>query len=1084
MRFMTFRHFAKLLTVIVMLCVPCVMLIAQTESARISGLVTDSSGAVVVGAEVQLQNTEQGTASTVTTNHAGIYILPTVRPGQYRISVRKEGFKTVDVLGVVVNVQDRLAENFRLQTGSVTESITVTGGAPLVNTEDATVSTVVDRNFAENIPMNGRSFQTLIELTPGVVTVAAGANHGEDSGQFSINGQRPASNYWMVDGVSANADSNATLGGNQFSGATGVSSVLGGTNSLVSIDAMQEFRIQTSTFAPEFGRTPGGQISIVTRSGTNTFHGTVFDYLRNDVLDANNWFNGYLNNPPLRKAEERQNDFGGTFSGRVVKDRTFFFFSYEGLRLRLPTTSLTTVPDVAARQNAPQALQTILNAYPLPNGPALNGGTDPQFNASYSNPATLDAYSIRLDHKLTNRFTLFGRYNYAPSENHIRGFSQEPLSNFEIFRSTAQQATLGLSGGITPTLANEVRFNYSRTDSSSSSLLDSFGGAVPFPNQIPSPYSASTGSFLFYVLSLNHGEFLDGPSVRNVQRQINLLDTVTAQKGEHSFKFGIDYRRLTPIVNPYRYLQFSGFLDVPSTATGNVFFSISAQNQDATFRFQNLGLFAQDTWRVRDRLNVTYGLRWDIDFSPTSISGPSMLSITGFNRNDLSQLALAPSGKAPFQTNVHDFAPRLGIAYQVSQDATWGSILRGGFGVFYDLATSETPNVIRGSYPFSGPTNFQSGGPFPLSPTAAAPPPITPPSLSNPFDISFFDPNLKSPYTLEWNVAFEQELGAQQSLSLTYVGAAGRNLLQSTVSINPAPAFPFVTYVTNSATSDYHALQTRFERRLSKHLQVLSSYTWSHSIDTGSGGSPDYLSNASTGPGNPGNRGPSSFDIRHSFSTGFTYTLPSLVQQRVLHETTKGWALQSIFEAHTAQPIEVSLPVFRNLNGLDGSVRPDVLPGIPIYLYGSQYPGGGALNDTSGAGTCSDGKPSVGPFCAPPLDTNGVPARQGTLGRNALRAFGLFQWNLGVHREFPIREKASLQFRAEMFNVLNHPNFAPPTAGLSYSASGGISAPSGFGRSSETLNQYLGSGVGAGGFNALYQVGGPRSIQFALKLSF
>jgi hypothetical protein len=1077
-----FRSFSAVLTLAATLLVSCAVH-SQTETARISGVVTDASGAVVVDADVVLTNIDQGTSTTVVTNHAGIYILPSVRPGQYRMSARKDGFKIVDVLGVVVNVQDRLEENFRLQPGSKTESITVTGGVPLVNTEDATVSTVVDRNFAENIPMNGRSFQTLIELTPGVVTVAAGANHGEDSGQFSINGQRPAANYWMVDGVSANADSNALFGGNQIAGATGVTSVLGGTNSLVSVDAMQEFRIQTSTFAPEFGRTPGGQISIVTRSGTNAFHGTAFDYLRNDVLDAKNWFDGYVNNPPLPKAEERQNDFGATFSGRILKDRTFFFFSYEGLRLRLPTTTLSTVPDLAARQNSPQAVQTILDAYPLPNAPAINGGTDPGFNATYSNPATLNAYSIRLDHRLTGRFTLFGRYNYAPSENRIRGPFQQPLSNVERLSSTAQQGTVGLTGNLTATLANELRVNYSKTESSSIDSFDNFGGAVPFPNQIPSPYSAFTGQFVFDIFSLNHGEIFDGPTVRNVQRQINVVDTINAQKGAHSLKFGADYRRLTPIFDPVLYSQFAGFLDVPSTATGNVFFSISAQDQGATFRFQNLSLFSQDTWRVRDRVTLTYGLRWDIDFAPTSISGAPIQAVTGFNRSDLSQLALAPSGTSPFQTNFHDLAPRIGLAYQVSQDPTWGSVLRSGLGVFYDLATSETPNVIRGSYPFVGPTNFQFGGPFPLTPAAAAAPPITPPSTSNPTSIQFFDPALKSPYTLEWNAAFEQQLGTQQSLSLTYVGAAGRRLLQSTVAINPAPAFPFVTYVTNSATSDYHALQVRFERRLAKGLQVLSSYVWSHSIDDGSSGSNDYLSNASAGSGNPGNRGPSSFDIRHSFSTGLTYALSSPVQRGLVHEITKGWSLQSVFETHTAQPVEVSLPVFRNLNGLDGSVRPDVLPGIPMYLYGSQYPGGRALNDTKGAGTCSDGNPSVGPFCAPPLDSSGVPIRQGNLGRNALRAFDLFQWNLGVHREFPIREKISLQFRAEMFNVLNHPNFAPPASGLSYSTNG-ISAPSGYGLSSQTLNEYLGGGVGGGGFNALYQIGGPRSIQLALKFSF
>ena len=216
-----------------------------------------------------------------------------------------------------------------------------------------------------------------------------------------------------------------------MAGTLGSTSVFGGTNSLVSVDALQEFRIQTSTYAPEFGRQPGGQISIVTRSGTNQFHGTAFDYFRNDALDANNWFNGFTNNPPLPKARERQNDFGGTFSGPILKDKTFFFFSYEGLRLQLPQTSLTFVPDTNpgdpySRQFAVPALLPYMNAFPLPNGPEVldpNGNHQgiAQFNSSYSDPGTLNAYSLRVDHKINDKLNLFGRYNYSPSELTQRG---------------------------------------------------------------------------------------------------------------------------------------------------------------------------------------------------------------------------------------------------------------------------------------------------------------------------------------------------------------------------------------------------------------------------------------------------------------------------------------------------------------------------------------------------------------------------------------------------------------------------------------------------------------------------------------
>ena len=261
---------------------------AQSETATVSGQVVDPSGLNITGAQVKLVDIDRDTSAGATTNNSGLYTFPSVRPGRYRIAVTAAGFKVVNVTGVTVNVQDHLEQNFKLVVGSISESMTVMADAYNLNTTDATVSTVVDRNFAENLPMNGRSFQSLIQLTPGVVLTA---NNGVDTGQFSVNGQRANANYWMVDGVSANIGINAgATAGSGLAGSLGSTSVLGGTNGLVSVDALQEFRIQTSTYAPEYGRQPGAQISIVTRSGASQYHGTAFDYFRNTVLDANDWF--------------------------------------------------------------------------------------------------------------------------------------------------------------------------------------------------------------------------------------------------------------------------------------------------------------------------------------------------------------------------------------------------------------------------------------------------------------------------------------------------------------------------------------------------------------------------------------------------------------------------------------------------------------------------------------------------------------------------------------------------------------------------------------------------------------------------
>src|SRR5712692_4021938 len=312
---------------------------AQSTNAELSGRITDPNGLPVPKVKIEAVNVLTNVSTSTETNEAGIYVILSLQPAIYRILVEKEGFDLIVKPNVELHVQDHGVLNFQLRIGSIATTVTVEGGAPLVDTQSAAVSTVVDRQFAENLPLNGRSFQTLIQLTPGVVLTPSTAY---DSGQFSVNGQRADANYWTIDGVSANFGITPSgTPGNGSAGATFGFNVLGGTNSLVSVDALQEFRIQTSTYAPEVGRTPGRQISIVTRSGTNQWHGTLFDYLRNDVLDANDWF---ANKNGLKKPAERQNDFGGTFAGPILRDRSFFFFSYEGLRLRLPQVEETTVP--------------------------------------------------------------------------------------------------------------------------------------------------------------------------------------------------------------------------------------------------------------------------------------------------------------------------------------------------------------------------------------------------------------------------------------------------------------------------------------------------------------------------------------------------------------------------------------------------------------------------------------------------------------------------------------------------------------------------------------------------------------------
>jgi TonB dependent receptor len=835
----------------------------------------------------------------------------------------------------------------------------------------------------------------------------------------------------------------------------------------VSVDAMEEFRIQTSTFAPEFGRTPGGQISIVTRSGTNRFHGTLFEYLRNDLFDAANWFNGYTNNPPLPKAEERQNDFGGTVGGPIAKDRTFFFFSYEGLRLRLPQTAITEVPDLAARQAATPAMQPYLNAFPKPNGADDPATGIAGFNATYSNPATIDAYSLRIDHKLNHRWSLFGRYNYSPSNVETRGSSgiSQALSVVQPFSITTLTATGGATTVVAPTMINDFRLNYSRTEAESSQTMDSFGGAVPLQMlPLPSGFGSENSLFEISITSLGQGNTIsEGRNVRNVQRQWNLVDSLTWQKGSHGLKAGVDFRQLDPTSSPFTYLQAATFGDVGDSELGNIEYGFIESEKVVPLRFRNLGLFVQDSWRVFPRLTFTYGLRWDVDVAPKSLNGPAIPAVTGYSLTDLANLAIAPVGTPAFHTPYGGLAPRFGAAYQFGGTPNRQTVLRGGFGVFYDLVSAETGNAIGLLVPPFGNTTYLSSTTFPYSAAEAAPPPIAPQaSISN---LNVFNPNLKLPYTLEWNVSVEQALGNDQTLSVSYLGASGRRLLQTTIFLGPPsnPAINEAAFVDNTGSSDYDALQVQFQRRLSHGLQALASYTFSHSIDDGSASSGGSLSNLGP-PGAPNqNRGDSAFDIRHAFSAGVTYNLPTPKGNRLAEAIGGNWSTENIILARSAPPVDITDANFYEFNdGIYTNIRPDVVPGVPWYLYGSQYPGGKAINP--------------GAFSNPPSDpVTGNPTRQGSLGRDALRGFGATEWDFAIHRDFPIGELLKLQFRAEMFNVLNHPNFGPPN-----NAFGGAN----FGIATEMLGSSLSGGNLSGGLNPLYQIGGPRSVQFALKLFF
>jgi Carboxypeptidase regulatory-like domain/TonB dependent receptor len=1009
---------------------------AQSDGATVSGRITDESDAVIQGAKVVATNASQGQTFATLSNEEGIYVLTGLRPGDYQISIEKDGFRKVQLTGLTLEVQDAVSRNFILQIGSATESVAVASGTDELSVSPS-VSTMVNQKFVENMPLNGRSFQSLLALTPGyVIAVPSGAAGGFAPGQFSVNGQRANANYFMVDGVSANFYVGGL--GQSAGGAIPAFTVDGTTNGLVSVDAMQEFRVQTSTFSPEYGRMPGAQISIVTRSGGNEFHGTAFDYLRNDVFDARNYFDA----PPLPKPPLRQNDFGGTFAGPIRRGRAFYFFSYEGLRLRLPATSTGNFYTAAARENVAPAFQPLLAALPIPNGPVNSDGITAPLTMAYSDPSRFNSYSGRIDYNVSDRVTLFGRYAHVPSIASTHYYS-------ELHYETSNVDTLTLGATITlgPEKVNEIRANWSRSEVAQGANMIPFYGAKPPPESDMYPAGYNTSSYQFILEPRGQdGEIRNGTSA-DTQRQLEFEDTFSKSKDAHQLKFGADLRQITPSGGVYinSALIFSDYGQLQAGIAGSV---NTFAGVPIAARTDNYSLFAQDIWRIGRRLTLTYGLRWEINTPLASITpGSPLYAVNGvFNSQPF---GLAPQGTPLWHTHFNDLAPRLGVAYQIDPQ----TVLRGGAGLFYDLGFGGGASGTISNFPYRFDNGAGSGPvPFDFENPAFAPPVFSlVPTMETAY-MTAVDPDLRLPVVDEWNLAIQRALGPSQSVTATYVGSFGQHLLREDVIQNDPTGAPSVFVTRNADWSHYNALQLQFQRHLSRGLQVLASYTFAHSTDTNSTDVcqctySDALKNIDVAA----DYASSDFDVRNSFSTAVSYQLPASPWHSKADAIFRNWAVYGIVRASSAMPFDLftfgDSPVFGYY-----FARPDVVPEEPLYLPYAQ-PGGRILNAAA--------------------FTNPAAGQQGDLPRSAFRGFPIAQTDLAFSRRFNLSERLSLYLRAEYFNIFNHPMFAPPPADFNNR----IDLPS-FGQITQTQNEFL------GGLSPLYQVGGPRSGQFTLKLQF
>jgi hypothetical protein len=1041
---------------------------AQSTSASITGRVTDPQKALIVGATVAAINSGTNVRYEGTTNKTGDYYVTNLPPGTYRIEVERPGFKTVIKPDVVLHIQDAIEINFEMTLGSVSETVTVEASGMNINTTDGSVSTVVDQSYIQNMPLNGRSFQDLILLTPGTLTQTpqltnlGTSNAVGVTGEFSVNGQRTESNYYTVDGVSANvgaAPGSGMTAGAGGSGSIAGSTALGTTQALVSVDDLQEFRVQSSTYSAEYGRNPGGQFAFQTKSGTNQWHGTAYDYLRNGYFDAQDWFNDYFGTP---EPALRQNDFGGTLGGPVRiphvyngKDKTFFFVSYEGLRLTAPQAATPFyVPDAALRTSTPAPLNQVLNAFPVqsPNGIDDTANGIAQYIGSWSNPSSINSTSVRFDHSVNDKLRLFFRFSGTTSSSGTRGPNGFAPTIDQTSAYTMRTYTAGATSILTNHLSNDFRLNYSSNEVTSNQVIDALGGSTPV--NLVQLAGLGPGSSPAIALLLG-GQFLEIASVNQsgAQRQWNFVDTLSRSFGHHQLKFGVDYRRLVPFSVPYNPVA-TWFYSGESAVQANSGLVIGQAFAPAYPLYTNFSAFAQDEWKISQRLSLSLGLRWEVNPAPDVTQGLQPYTIQG---SGPSTWTLATQGTPLWHTTYGNFAPRLGAAYILHDAPGRETVVRGGGGVFFDTG-QQLGSISFGGPGFAAQSNVL--GPFP---GGAVIPPIVNPPVGPYNNLYGFAPHLQLPYTLQWNASIEQALGRSQTFTVSYVGSHGSRLLQEN-EFEPTnnPNATFVSVGENGLTSDYDSLQVQFRRRLAQGLTALASYTWSHCIDYGSS---NYLLGYQ--------RGNCDFDVRHNFSAALSYDLPNVGHDGFANAVLRHWGLDDRVTARTAFPVDVIGNTLFQPNGQVYNGGLDSVPGQPVYLYGAN-----CASVLQGLGNLQSGQGCPGGRAINPNAFVGVSSGYGDVPRNFARGFDAVQMDLAVRREFPIYENLKLQFRAEAFNIFNHPNF-----GAINSTCGGTSGVPGcttpqFGLATATLASSLGV------LSPLYQQGGPRSMQFALKLIF
>jgi hypothetical protein len=1059
------------------------LVLAQSFRGSIRGKVADPSGSLVAGAKITSKNVDTGLTRDATTTDEGTFVLAELPAGTYTVTVNAAGFAPV-AQNVVVNVGlDTTADFSLLKVQQRTENITVTAEVPLVEATRDVLGEVVDQRLVADLPLNGRDFGKLVALVPGATVEPSGVAAIQSGfGQFSINGNRDRSNNYTVDGT----DNNDPFFNNSAFNQTGIG---GAPASLLPIDSIQEFNLQAN-FSPEYGRNSGSVINILTKSGTNHLHGSAFEFLRNSAMDARNYFNRAVNpgtGLPVKKTAFRNNNFGASLGGPIVKDKIFFFGAYEGQRERVgsdfsllvPTQHQIAEAEVDAGGTVNPALVKILN-YFFPNVPS----------APASQPAALVPYSVKdkndgdsllakVDLNLSSSENLTTRYAFARSQqtfplgnpgtlnaSRLSQFAQNSPTRVQLF-SSSLLSTLGTSR------VNEIRFGYSRYRTSFTASDNTLDPLATF--------GINFGTGKLGMPEIDFGGIFDnlGATAFSIPRgrtsqSYQILDNFIWLKGKHTVKVGAEYRRIAissfndnlergAIVlptgngldlNPGTDILAAYFLGSTSFTLGDM-----GNTQRTTYN-NGLSFFAQDDFMLSPSFTVNYGMRWEY-FGPISEKN-NILANLGTD----GQLAMVGSDgvDGAYSRDLNNFGPRVGFAWNVAPK----TVVRGAYGVYFDYVPQDlmTTNFTNDAGLVTPPI-----GPNPVTPLtynqsafATAPAPGTPPApvftpLGPPFDIFFTPRNFETPYAQNWNLNLEQQLTKELALQLGYIGSKGTKLVRLRDANQSFPgggrpntSYGFMDEFANLSSSVYHGLQATLRTRNWHGVSGFAGYTWSKSIDDASDGI-NFVNTVAL-PQDSNNlraeRGPSNFDTRHRFTAAFNYALPDLFGAKRL---SQGWQVNAILTAQSGRPIPLVCSCDTSGTGFptpsNGLQRPNLVPGQPI------------INSNWESSPDVIGYLNGNAFAQPPSETFG------TLGRNAI--FGPKFWNLdfAVLKDTRLHERLTLQLRAEFFNIFNHPNFALPGFSITPGSNDVIT---------QTPDQAQ-TNPGLGG-------GGPRVIQLGAKFLF